>query len=126
MIANTAFLAAVTTFLIVAWLAGELSYLSAYKTALFRLHGMRLGVADSPDLPELVRHLLRAGPRPVPARYGPQAEASGSAARHRGRRDRRAAAPTQTVGATRYVARSRSTVARQRIARETTSTSGAI
>ena len=28
MIANTAFLAAVTTFLIVAWLAGELSYLS--------------------------------------------------------------------------------------------------
>jgi hypothetical protein len=42
MIANTAFLAAVTTFLIVAWVAGELSYLSAYKTALFRLHGMRL------------------------------------------------------------------------------------
>ena len=42
MIANTAFLAAVTTFLIVAWLAGELSYLSDYKTALFRLHGMQL------------------------------------------------------------------------------------
>jgi hypothetical protein len=45
MIANTAFLAAITTFLIVAWLAGELSYLSAYKTALFRLHGVRLAVA---------------------------------------------------------------------------------
>ena len=44
MIANTAFLAAVTTFLIVAWLAGELSYLSTYKTALFQMHGMRLGV----------------------------------------------------------------------------------
>lgn len=44
MIANTAFLAAVTTFLLVAWLAGELSYLSEYKTALFRLHGMPLGV----------------------------------------------------------------------------------
>lgn len=44
MIANTAFLAAVTTFLIVAWLAGELSYLSAYKTALFRTHGLHLGV----------------------------------------------------------------------------------
>lgn len=43
MIANTAFLAAVTTFLIVAWLAGELSYLSLYKTTLFRLHGLRLG-----------------------------------------------------------------------------------
>ena len=45
MIANTALLAAVTTFLIVAWLAGELSYLSSYKTVLFRLHGMHLGVA---------------------------------------------------------------------------------
>ena len=44
MIANTAFLAAVTTFLILAWLAGELSYLSAYKTALFRLHGEQLAV----------------------------------------------------------------------------------
>jgi hypothetical protein len=27
------------------WLAGELSYLSTYTTALFRLHGMHLGVA---------------------------------------------------------------------------------
>ena len=45
MIANSAFLAAVTTFLMVAWLAGELSYLSPYKTALFRLHGIQLGVA---------------------------------------------------------------------------------
>ena len=44
MIANTAFLAAITTFLVVAWLAGELSYLSSYKTALFRLHGTQLGV----------------------------------------------------------------------------------
>ena len=44
MIANTALLAAVTTFLMVAWLAGELSYLSSYKTALFRLHGMQIGV----------------------------------------------------------------------------------
>jgi hypothetical protein len=45
MIANSAFLAAITTFLIVAWLAGELSYLSPYKTALFRLHGVHLGGA---------------------------------------------------------------------------------
>jgi hypothetical protein len=44
MIANTAFLAAITTFLIVAWLAGELSYLSPYKTALIHLHGVRLAV----------------------------------------------------------------------------------
>jgi hypothetical protein len=39
MIANTAFLAALTLFLLVAWLAGELSFLAPYKTALFRLHG---------------------------------------------------------------------------------------
>ena len=44
MIANTALLAAVTTFLVVAWLAGELSYLSAYKHVLFRLYGPRLGL----------------------------------------------------------------------------------
>jgi hypothetical protein len=44
MIANTAFLAAITTFLILAWLAGELSYLSQYRRALFRLHGMQMGV----------------------------------------------------------------------------------
>lgn len=45
MIANTALLAAVTTFLMVAGLAGELSYLSSYKTALFRMHGTQMGVA---------------------------------------------------------------------------------
>ena len=39
MIANTAFAAALTTFLIVAWLAGELSYLARFKVALLRYHG---------------------------------------------------------------------------------------
>ena len=39
MIANTAFLAALTVFLLAAWLAGELSILAPYKAALFRLHG---------------------------------------------------------------------------------------
>jgi hypothetical protein len=34
MIKNTAFLAALTTFLLVAWLAGELSFLAPYKRAL--------------------------------------------------------------------------------------------
>ena len=34
MIQNTAFLAAVVTFLLVAWLAGELSFLAPYKAAL--------------------------------------------------------------------------------------------
>ena len=39
MIANTALLAALTTFLLAAWLAGELTFLAPYKVALFRLHG---------------------------------------------------------------------------------------
>ena len=39
MIANVAFLAALTLFLLFAWLAGELSFLAPYRTALFRLHG---------------------------------------------------------------------------------------
>jgi hypothetical protein len=39
MIANAAFLAAVTVFLLVAWLAGELQFLAPYKGVLFREHG---------------------------------------------------------------------------------------
>lgn len=45
MIANAAFLAAMTTFLAVAWLAGELSFLAPYKALLFRRHGWLIGVA---------------------------------------------------------------------------------
>jgi hypothetical protein len=46
MIANAAVLAALTTFLLAAWLAGELTVLSPYKVALFRLHGpLILGTA---------------------------------------------------------------------------------
>lgn len=40
MIANTAFLAALTVFLLAAWLAGELTVLSPYKALLFRDHGL--------------------------------------------------------------------------------------
>ena len=39
MIANTAFLAVVTVFLLVGWLAGELSFLAPYKGPLFARHG---------------------------------------------------------------------------------------
>ena len=39
MIANTAFLAALTLFLLVAWVAGELSFLAPYRATLFHLHG---------------------------------------------------------------------------------------
>ena len=40
MIANTAFLAALTVFLLAAWLAGELTFLAPYKAVLFRDHGL--------------------------------------------------------------------------------------
>ena len=40
MIANSAFLAALTTFVIAAWLAAELTFLAPYKVALFRLYGL--------------------------------------------------------------------------------------
>jgi len=38
-IANTAFLAALTVFLLTGWLAGELRFLTPYRTALFQLYG---------------------------------------------------------------------------------------
>jgi hypothetical protein len=40
MIANAAFMASLTTFLIVAWLAGELTFLAPYKAGLFRQHAL--------------------------------------------------------------------------------------
>jgi hypothetical protein len=44
-IANVAFLAALTTFLGLAWLAGELSFLAPYKEGIFRHHGLAIAVA---------------------------------------------------------------------------------
>ena len=52
MIANVAFLAALTTFLAVAWLAGELSFLAPYKAGLFRHHGLQIGLAIAGALSE--------------------------------------------------------------------------
>jgi hypothetical protein len=45
MIQNVAFLAAITLFLLVAWLAGELSFLAPHKGLLFRQHGVVIGAA---------------------------------------------------------------------------------
>jgi hypothetical protein len=45
MIANVAFLAAITTFLAVAWLAGELSFLAPYRAGIFRHHGPVIGLS---------------------------------------------------------------------------------
>lgn len=46
MIKNTAFLAALTLFLLAAWLAGELTFLARYKTALFQQHGVAIGAGS--------------------------------------------------------------------------------
>jgi hypothetical protein len=43
-IQNTAFLAALTTFLLAAWLVGELTFLAPYKGLLFRRHGLVIGI----------------------------------------------------------------------------------
>lgn len=40
MVKNTSFLALLTTFLLVGWLAGEVQFLAPYKRALFREHGL--------------------------------------------------------------------------------------
>ena len=44
MIANVAFLATLTVFLIAAWLAGELTFLAPYKGLLFRRHGGAIAI----------------------------------------------------------------------------------
>ena len=44
MIKNTAFLAALTVFLLASWIAGELSFLAQYKVALFRYYGIAIAV----------------------------------------------------------------------------------
>jgi len=42
MIANAAFLAGLTTFVLAAWLAAELSFLAPYRAAIFRTYGVHI------------------------------------------------------------------------------------
>ncbi len=42
MIPNAAFLAGLTTFVLAAWLAAELSFLAPYRAALFRTYGLHI------------------------------------------------------------------------------------
>ena len=42
MIANAAFLAGLTTFVLAAWLAAELNFLAPYKAAIFRMYGLHI------------------------------------------------------------------------------------
>ena len=45
MIANAAFLAGLTTFILAAWLAAELSFLAPYKAAIFQTYGLHIVAA---------------------------------------------------------------------------------
>jgi hypothetical protein len=45
MIANAAFLAGLTTFVLAAWLAAELSFLAPYKAAIFNKYGLHILVS---------------------------------------------------------------------------------
>ena len=42
MIGNAAFLAGLTTFVLAAWLAAELSFLAPYKAVIFRTYGLHI------------------------------------------------------------------------------------
>jgi hypothetical protein len=44
-VANAALLAALTTFVLAAWLASELAFLAPYKTTIFRTYGLHLMLA---------------------------------------------------------------------------------
>jgi hypothetical protein len=44
MIANAAFLAGLTTFILAGWLAAELSFLAPYRAAIFRTYGLHIVV----------------------------------------------------------------------------------
>ncbi len=60
MIKNAAFGAALTVFLFAAWLAGELSFLAPYKTALFRRHAEVIGGGASASFSTSVRSTTRS------------------------------------------------------------------
>ena len=69
MIANAAFLAGLTTFILVGWLAAELSFLAPYKAAIFRTHGVHIlagvGLVVLPQEPIDPAHPLLADQRVI-------------------------------------------------------------
>ena len=72
MIANSAFLAGLTVFLVAAWLAGELSFLAPYKATLFRQHGWFIGGVALVAVLQPVRPLLQRGAMAVPSGFRSQ------------------------------------------------------
>ena len=79
MTANAAFAAALMTFLIVAWTAGELAFLAPFKALLFHRHGMGDRWRHPVAFPQPLRALLRHRTLGVPARHRTQAPARGRA-----------------------------------------------
>ena len=85
MIANSALLAALATFLLVGWLAGELSYLAPYKRAIFTQYGWHIGLATLIVLRQSERVVLPDCPLDVPPWLRPETDAHRSSAREPGR-----------------------------------------
>ena len=99
MITNAAFLAALTVFLLAAWLAGELTLPGALQGALFRAARAGDRRRRAARVLQPVRRLLRRGAVAVPARHRPQAAAPGPATRHARRRARRPGGAARSVAA---------------------------
>ena len=97
MVANVAFLAALTTFLAVAWLAGELSFLAPFKAGIFRNHGVTIGVAITVLFLNLCAAYYEHRTLAVPARRRAQARAHGPATRVARRRAERPPQGLQAV-----------------------------
>ena len=66
MIANAAFLAGLTVFLVAAWLAGELSFLAPYKATLFQAARLVHRRRRAGPVLQPVRPLLQRGALAVP------------------------------------------------------------
>ena len=89
MIANTAFLALITVFLVAGWLAGELSFLAPYKGPLFARHGWLIARNCARAVLQSERVLLPRRAVAIPSGYRQQAAAHGQAAWNCRRRNQR-------------------------------------
>ena len=108
MIANAAFLAGVTVFLLAAWLAGELVFLAPYKATLFRQHGWFMGGVALVAVLQPVRPLLQRGAVAVPSGLRPQTPAPRPPTGYVRRRPRRPRASSGCVKECSYASRHRS------------------
>ena len=85
MIANTAFLAVLTVFLLVGWLAGEPQFLAPYWAALLHLYGTLIVRRRCRRLSQFEHLVLRTRAVSVPPRHGTQTDAHRPGAHRVGR-----------------------------------------